>query len=101
MRRAQPGESIRTSTAWIARLEESDLVIADAERAVAIAGIMGGEETEIGDETSDVLLEAANFEPTGLYRTSERLRPAHRGLEPLGEGRRPAPRRAGGRLRPS
>jgi phenylalanyl-tRNA synthetase beta chain len=35
---------------------------------------MGGEETEIGEETTDVLLEAANFEPTGLYRTSERLR---------------------------
>ena len=52
----------------------ADLVIADAERAVAIAGIMGGEETEIGDGTTDVLLEAANFEPTGLYRTSERLR---------------------------
>ena len=49
-------------------------MIADAERAVAIAGIMGGEETEIGEGTTDVLLEAANFEPTGLYRTSERLR---------------------------
>ena len=49
-------------------------MIADAERAVAIAGIMGGEETEIGERTTDVLLEAANFEPTGLYRTSERLR---------------------------
>jgi phenylalanyl-tRNA synthetase beta chain len=35
---------------------------------------MGGEETEIGEATRDVLLEAANFEPTGLYRTSERLR---------------------------
>ena len=62
------------STASIAASSESDLVIADAERAVAIAGIMGGEETEIGDGTTDVLLEAANFEPTGLYRTSERLR---------------------------
>src|SRR4029450_5655314 len=55
-------------------LEDSALVIADAERAVAIAGIRGGEETEIGEGTTDVLLEAANFEPTGLYRTSERLR---------------------------
>ena len=74
VRRAQPGESIRTLDGVDRRLEESDLVIADAERAVAIAGIMGGEETEIGDGTTDVLLEAANFEPTGLYRTSERLR---------------------------
>jgi phenylalanyl-tRNA synthetase beta chain len=74
VRRAAPGETIRTLDGADRKLEESDLVIADAERAVAIAGIMGGEETEIGDETTDVLLEAANFEPTGLYRTSERLR---------------------------
>ena len=51
-----------------------DLVIADAERAVALAGIMGGEETEIGEETTTVLLEAANFEPHGIYRSSERQR---------------------------
>jgi phenylalanyl-tRNA synthetase beta chain len=74
VRRARPGEVIRTLDGVDRRLEDSDLVIADAERAVAIAGIMGGEETEIGDSTTDVLLEAANFEPTGLYRTSERLR---------------------------
>jgi phenylalanyl-tRNA synthetase beta chain len=74
VRRAGPGETIRTLDGADRKLEESDLVIADAERAVAIAGIMGGEETEIGEATTDVLLEAANFEPTGLYRTSERLR---------------------------
>ena len=74
VRRATPGETIRTLDGVDRKLEESDLVIADAERAVAIAGIMGGEETEIGEQTTDVLLEAANFEPTGLYRTSERLR---------------------------
>jgi phenylalanyl-tRNA synthetase beta chain len=74
VRRARPGETIRTLDGVDRRLDESDLVIADAERAVAIAGIMGGEETEIGESTTDVLLEAANFEPTGLYRTSERLR---------------------------
>ena len=49
-------------------------MIADAERSVALAGIMGGEETEISDGTTEVLLEAANFEPTGIFRTSERLR---------------------------
>jgi phenylalanyl-tRNA synthetase beta chain len=74
VRRARPGETIRTLDGIDRKLAESDLVIADAERAVAIAGIMGGEETEIGEATTDVLLEAANFEPTGLYRTSERLR---------------------------
>ena len=74
VRRAQPGETIRTLDGVERRLQEPDLVIADAEGAVAIAGIMGGEESEIGEATTDVLLEAANFEPTGLYGTSERLR---------------------------
>ena len=74
VRGARAGETITTLDGIDRRLEESDLVIADAERAVAIAGIMGGEETEIGDSTTEVLLEAANFEPTGIFRTSERLR---------------------------
>ena len=51
-----------------------DLLIADAKRAVALAGIMGGEETEIRKGTSEILLEAANFEPNTIFRTSERLR---------------------------
>ena len=55
-------------------MDAADLVIADGERAIALAGIMGGEETEIGDGTTEVLLEAANFEPVGIFRTSERLR---------------------------
>ncbi|HEU5066373.1 MAG TPA: phenylalanine--tRNA ligase subunit beta [Gaiellaceae bacterium] len=74
VRRARPEETIKTLDGIDRKLEESDLLIADAERAVAIAGIMGGEETEIGESTTDVLLEAANFEPTGIFRTSERLR---------------------------
>jgi phenylalanyl-tRNA synthetase beta chain len=47
-------------------------VIADAGRAVAVAAIMGGEETEVTERTTDVLLEAANFEPIGILRSSER-----------------------------
>jgi phenylalanyl-tRNA synthetase beta chain len=74
VRRALPGETIRTLDGVERRLEPDDLMIADAERSVALAGIMGGEETEIGEDTTDVLLEAANFEPTGIFRTSERLR---------------------------
>jgi phenylalanyl-tRNA synthetase beta chain len=74
VRRARPGETIRTLDGVERRLEPDDLMIADADRSVALAGIMGGEETEIGPETTEVLLEAANFEPTGIYRTSERLR---------------------------
>jgi phenylalanyl-tRNA synthetase beta chain len=74
VRRARPGETIRTLDGVERELEPSDLMIADAERSVALAGIMGGEETEIGESTTEVLLEAANFEPTGIFRSSERLR---------------------------
>ena len=74
VRRAQPGEQLRTLDGVERDLEPTDLMIADADRSVALAGIMGGEETEIGEDTTEVLLEAANFEPTGIYRSSERLR---------------------------
>jgi phenylalanyl-tRNA synthetase beta chain len=74
VRRAGGGEKLRTLDGVERELDPSDLVIADAERAIALAGIMGGEETEVTDATTDVLLEAANFEPYGLLRTSERLR---------------------------
>ena len=74
VRRASAGERMRTLDGVDRELVADDLVIADAERAVALAGIMGGEETEIGDATTTVLLEAANFEPHGIYRSSERHR---------------------------
>jgi phenylalanyl-tRNA synthetase beta chain len=74
VRRAHEGESLRTLDGIERELEPYDLMIADADRAVALAGIMGGAETEIGEATTDVLLEAANFEPYTTFRTSERLR---------------------------
>ncbi|HEU6445166.1 MAG TPA: phenylalanine--tRNA ligase subunit beta [Gaiellaceae bacterium] len=73
VRRAAAGEEIRTLDGVVRTLIPDDLVIADAERPVAIAGVMGGEDSEVGEETADVLLEAANFEPSGIQRTSERL----------------------------
>jgi phenylalanyl-tRNA synthetase beta chain len=73
VRRAWPGEKLRTLDGTERMLEPADLVIADADRAVALAGIMGGEETEVTEQTTSVLLEAANFEPLSLLRTSERL----------------------------
>jgi phenylalanyl-tRNA synthetase beta chain len=74
VRRAHPGEKLRTLDGIERELDPTDLMIADGDRSVALAGIMGGEETEIGEGTTDVLLEAANFERTGIYRSSERLR---------------------------
>jgi phenylalanyl-tRNA synthetase beta chain len=73
VRRAEPGEELRTLDGELRRLEPSDLVIADADRAVALAGVMGGEETELSEDTTEILLEAANFEPVGIMRTSERI----------------------------
>ncbi len=74
VRRARVGEKLTTLDGVERELDPSDLMIADAERSVALAGIMGGAETEISEGTTEVLLEAANFEPAGLWRTSERLR---------------------------
>jgi len=74
VRRARPGEKLRTLDGVERELEPYDLMIADAEHSVALAGIMGGEETEIGEETTAILLEAANFDPYTIFRTSERLR---------------------------
>jgi phenylalanyl-tRNA synthetase beta chain len=73
VRRAKPGEEMRTLDGNDRKLDPDDLLISDAKRAVALAGIMGGEETEVSEQTTSVLLEAANFEPTGILRSSERL----------------------------
>jgi phenylalanyl-tRNA synthetase beta chain len=74
VRRAARGETLRTLDGTLRELVEDDLLIADAERAVALAGIMGGEETEVREQTTEILLEAANFEPVALLWTSERLK---------------------------
>jgi phenylalanyl-tRNA synthetase beta chain len=73
VRRAGAGERIRTLDGTERELTTEELVIADAERPVAVAGIMGGEETEVSAETQTVLLEAANFEQLGVLLSGERL----------------------------
>src|SRR5207248_2268218 len=72
VRRAKQGEELRTLDGNYRKLDTDDLLIADARRAIALAGIMGGEETEVSERTTSVLLEAANFEPIGILRSSER-----------------------------
>ena len=73
VRRARRGEELRTLDGTVRTLDERDLVITDGAKAVALAAIMGGEDSEVTDATADVLLEAANFEPIGILKTSERL----------------------------
>ena len=73
VRRARDGEEIRTLDGQLRRLDARDLVIKDGDRAIALAAIMGGEETEVTPATTNILLEAANFEPVTILRTSERL----------------------------
>src|SRR5829696_3451377 len=73
VRRAAPGDTIRTLDGTERALTPEELVIADAERPVAVAGIMGGAETEVSAATTVVLLEAANFEQLGVLRSGERL----------------------------
>jgi phenylalanyl-tRNA synthetase beta chain len=73
VRRARPGETITTLDGQERRLDPGDLLVTDGERPVNIAGIMGSEDSEVGDETTDVLFEAANFDPDTIHRTVERL----------------------------
>lgn len=73
IRRAKEGEKIDALDGKAYTLNNEDLVIADSERPVAIAGIMGGQLTGVTDETTDILLESAVFNPSNVRTTSSRL----------------------------
>ncbi|MCX7886810.1 MAG: phenylalanine--tRNA ligase subunit beta [Verrucomicrobiae bacterium] len=73
VRRAENGERFVAIDDSRHELTPEMLVIADAERPVALAGIMGGKNSEINDATTDVLLESAYFHPPCIRRTSKRL----------------------------
>ncbi len=73
VRRARPGEGITTLDGVGRTLTPDDLVIADASRAVAIAGVMGGANSEIGSATADVLIESATFDPRRVRATARRF----------------------------
>lgn len=72
VRRAREGEPMRTLDGVERQLVADDLVITDGTRPVALAGVMGGENTEIRASTKRVLLECAVFAPRGIRRTSKR-----------------------------
>lgn len=73
VRRARPGERITTLDDVERALEPTDLVVACGERAVGLAGIMGGAGSAVADDTSELFLESANFHPARIRRTSNRL----------------------------
>lgn len=73
VRRSRPGESIVTLDGVLRELPAETLVIADAGGPVAIAGIMGGKETEVSEATRNVFLESAWFNPKSVRATSVRL----------------------------
>ncbi len=73
VRNAKAGEKIALLDGTNVDLEPDDLLIADPEKPVAIAGIMGGAETEVTERTTDILLEAAYFLPSKIRRTSRRI----------------------------
>ncbi len=73
VRRAGAKESIRTLDGIVRPLDSGMLVIADAERAIAVGGVMGGADSEISAATKTIALESAYFEPTSVRRTSKKL----------------------------
>jgi phenylalanyl-tRNA synthetase beta chain len=72
-RRANRGEKIKTLDGIERPLQESDVVIADGQGAIALAGVMGGAESEVSATTTAVLLETATFDPRAVRRTAKRL----------------------------
>jgi phenylalanyl-tRNA synthetase beta chain len=73
IRRARDGEEFVTLDNQKRGLDAEMLLIADEQKGIALAGVMGGQNTEINDRTVDVLIESAYFKPTNIRRTSKRL----------------------------
>ena len=74
VRLAREGERLTTLDGTTRKLTTDDLLITDETGPIALAAVMGGASTEIGDGTTNVLLEAAHWEPTGVARTARRHR---------------------------
>ena len=90
VRRAAPGETLVTLDDQTRTLHEEDLLITDDSGPIGIAGVMGGASTEVGPATTDVLIEAANFDPVSIARSARRHKlPSEaskrfaRGVDPL------------------
>ena len=73
VRRAKAGEEFITLDGQKHKLGTENLLIADEQKGIALAGVMGGQNSEIKDNTVDVLIESAYFSPTNVRRTSKTL----------------------------
>jgi phenylalanyl-tRNA synthetase beta chain len=73
IRRAAAGEKFKTLDNQERTLTNDMLLIADEQKGIALAGVMGGANTEINDQTADVLIESAYFSPVNIRRTSKQL----------------------------
>ena len=72
VRRAKAGETLKTLDGQTRKLHIEDLVIADKSGAIGLAGVMGGESTEVGSATTNILIESAVFDPISVARTARR-----------------------------
>ncbi len=73
VRRAKKGEKITTLDEQVRQLDEEDLVIADSKKPVAIAGVMGGENSEIEDNTATIVFESATFRGGSVRKTAKKV----------------------------
>lgn len=72
IRKARKGESLKTLDGVERKLSEEDVVVADAKRAVALAGVMGGWDTMITEKTRNILIESAWWDPASVRKTARR-----------------------------
>ncbi|MEM7411026.1 MAG: phenylalanine--tRNA ligase subunit beta [Myxococcota bacterium] len=72
VRAAEAGETLETLDGQERKLDPRDLVIADASRPIALAGVMGGAATEVGEGTTDLLIESAHFDPVSVRLSARR-----------------------------
>jgi len=73
VRMAHQGESLTTLDGNLRNLQQDDIVISDGEKAIGLAGVMGGLETEITENTKDIIIEAAIFDPIKIRMTSKKI----------------------------
>ena len=74
VRKPLTGEKIKTLDEEIRELEPQDIVIADAEKAIALGGVMGGFDSQVTTTTKNILIESACFDPVSIRKTSKRLK---------------------------